>query len=103
MDVLRLADAHSSLSLAKLNPPIIRALCVQASVRCMESIMLEATHKNYRFRIEEDLPDIGFYLYVFQNDNCIYDSLQDDLETLKEIANEKFNCPLDEWKATTST
>ena len=67
----------------------------------MESIQLEATHDKYHFKIVEDDPDIGWYLYVFQNGNSVYDSLQDDIDTLKEIALEKFSCPLSNWKART--
>ncbi len=64
----------------------------------MEYIELKAKQGKYEFLIKQDLPDIGWYLYVFENEVSLFDTLQDDLDTLKDIAFEDFNCPRDIWK-----
>jgi hypothetical protein len=51
-----------------------------------------------KFIIEEDNPDVGFYLYVYQDGRCINDYLQNDLKTAKQFAFDKYNVPVDEWK-----
>jgi hypothetical protein len=50
------------------------------------------------FRIEEDNPEVGWYLYVFKNNKCIADYLQDTLEQTKEFAKEKYNVPYNSWE-----
>lgn len=37
--------------------------------------IFEAIYGNRLFRIEEDIPEVGFYLYVYENNACIYDYL----------------------------
>jgi len=65
--------------------------------------ILEATHKNQRFRIEQDQPDVGWYLYVFdKNENCIADHLQDTLEIVMEDAFEEYQVPKNSWTDITS-
>jgi len=49
------------------------------------------------FEIKED-PYAGFYLYVFEDDKCIYDSLQDTFEIAVECAWEDYNVPKASWK-----
>ncbi len=56
----------------------------------------EAKYDNKRFVIEED-PGIGFYLYVYENESCMRDYLQDTLEIAKEIAEEEFGVPKAIW------
>lgn len=51
-----------------------------------------------RFIIDEDLPEVGVYLYVYDRENCIYDYLQDSIENCKAIALEKYNVSLDSWE-----
>ncbi|PID92933.1 MAG: hypothetical protein CSA94_02645 [Bacteroidetes bacterium] len=47
--------------------------------------ILECKFGDRRFKIEEDLPDVGFYLYVYDpKGNCIADHLQNDLKTIIE-------------------
>ncbi|HLY68705.1 MAG TPA: hypothetical protein VKR53_03180 [Puia sp.] len=43
-------------------------------------------------------PSVGFYLYVFEGDRCIYDYLQDTLEIAMECAWEDFGVPKNAWK-----
>ncbi|WP_293716009.1 hypothetical protein [Thiolapillus sp.] len=51
-----------------------------------------------KFIIEEDLPKVGAYLYVYEGDNCVFDCLQDSIDICKEIALEQYNVPLESWK-----
>ena len=51
-----------------------------------------------KFIIEEDYPEVGAYLYVYDGKKCIYDSLQDNLELCKEFAFDKFSVPIDKWE-----
>ena len=58
----------------------------------------ESIHDNRVFRIEEDFPEVGVYLYVYENGQCVMDYLQNDIGTCKIIALEEYNVPLDSWK-----
>ena len=59
----------------------------------------EARWENQKFVIEEDLPEVGWYLYVYDNDDkCIADHLQDNLTTIIEFAKEEFRIPKSEWR-----
>ena len=51
-----------------------------------------------RFVIDEDLPDVGAYLYIYEGEKCIQDTLQDTVEMCKEVALEDFDVPLNGWK-----
>jgi len=60
-----------------------------------------ATYKDQRFEIVEDLPEVGFYLYVYDKyNNCIADFLQNSEIIAKEFAFEEFNIPIDSWSVT---
>ena len=49
------------------------------------------------FIIDED-KNVGFYLYVYdRNGSNTHDYLQDDLETVKFFAFNKFDVPEDSW------
>lgn len=61
-------------------------------------IILEAEHNGRKFKIEEDLPDVGAYLYVFEGEECTRDDLQDTIEICKQVAFKQFGVPLDIWK-----
>ena len=55
-------------------------------------------HNNLRFEIEEDLPELGFYLYVFdENNKCVRDYLQDSKNMAMHFALEEFGVPLTSW------
>jgi hypothetical protein len=50
------------------------------------------------FEIINDLPEVGFYLYIYDRQNkCTDDYLQDTLEAIKEFAFEKYSVPLNSW------
>ena len=52
---------------------------------------------NHVFKIEEDYPEVGVYLYVYENEHCIKDYLQNDIETCKALALEEYNVPINSW------
>ena len=59
---------------------------------------LVAKYNNQTFEIVEDKPGIGFYLYVYDNQNkCIKDYLQATEQIIKEFAFEEFGIPLNSW------
>ena len=49
-----------------------------------------------RFEIEEE-EGIGFYLYVYENEKCVRDYLQDTFAFAVEDAEEMFNVPPQAW------
>lgn len=51
-------------------------------------------HRHYE--IQHD-PSAGFYLYVFEENRCIYDQLQDTLEIAMECAWEDYGVPKYAW------
>lgn len=64
----------------------------------MKFRILTVKHDEFSFRIEEDLPQVGAYLYVYKNNICIKDYLQNDVEACKEIAREEYGVPIEKWK-----
>ncbi len=59
---------------------------------------LLAEHNNKKFFIEEDYPEVGCYLYIYENETCIKDYLQNDIETCKKIAFEEYGVTQDKWR-----
>lgn len=58
-----------------------------------------AYHNSQKFTISEDLPGIGFYLYVYNHKNfCTHDYLQDTEEATKKFAFNEFGVPIDSWE-----
>ena len=49
------------------------------------------------YEIKED-PSVGVYLYVFEDDKCIYDHLQDTFEIALESALKDYGVPKNAWK-----
>lgn len=64
----------------------------------MEFIVLETYWNNLIYKIEEDLPEIGAYLYCFDSELCVNDYLQNSIEECKIFALEEFGVPIDSWK-----
>jgi hypothetical protein len=60
--------------------------------------MLTALHNGNRFEIVQDEPEVGVYLYVYDNRQCVRDILQNDVETCIEIAFEDYGVPKDVWQ-----
>jgi hypothetical protein len=50
------------------------------------------------FQIVEDIPEVSWYLYVFENNECIADHCQNDLETAMDQANRLYQVPHTAWK-----
>ena len=59
---------------------------------------LVSLYSSKKFVIEEDLPDVGAYLYVYDGVDCIYDCLQDNVEICKEVAFEEYEVPNESWE-----
>ena len=57
----------------------------------------EAIQGNFIFRIEEDYPEVGVYLYIYEDGHCIKDYLQNDIDTCKSIALEEYNVQINSW------
>jgi hypothetical protein len=58
----------------------------------------ESIQDNRVFKIEEDYPEAGAYLYVYVDGRCTHDYLQDNVEMCKAFAFEEFNVPADSWE-----
>lgn len=57
-------------------------------------IILECSFEGKRFKIEEDRPEIVWYIYVFDSKGkCVADYLQNDLESAKSFAFEELRVP----------
>ncbi|MGL1935432.1 MAG: hypothetical protein OCD01_10440 [Fibrobacterales bacterium] len=56
-----------------------------------------STHKGNNFIIEEDVPEVGWYLYVYENEVCVKDHLQDSLEIAQHQAFEDYGVPVASW------
>ncbi len=63
----------------------------------MEEKIYIAESKNYRFLIEEDHPDVGWYLYVYEGGQCTADYLQETFQASIEQAEEQFHVPRESW------
>ncbi len=63
----------------------------------MEFKIFEAAHNNLVLKIEEDYPEVGAYLYVYEDGICVRDFLQNDIDTCKDLAYEEYQVPLDKW------
>ena len=60
-------------------------------------IKLKTQKGNLELVIEKDLDEVGYYLYVFRNGECINDYLQDTLILAKEFARDKFGVLENNW------
>jgi len=53
---------------------------------------------NETFFIEEDLPEVGWYLYRFdRNGQCTHDYLQDSKDHAIKFALDQFQIPINSW------
>lgn len=63
----------------------------------MQWVAEPSSLKPRRYEIKHD-PSAGFYLFVFENDKCIRDHLQDTLEMAIECAWEDHGVSKSEWQ-----
>jgi len=63
----------------------------------MKWIANTSPSKSQSYEIKHD-PFVGFYLYVFEEEKCIHDHLQDTLEIAMECAWEDYGVPKNAWK-----
>ncbi|SFF83532.1 hypothetical protein [Sunxiuqinia elliptica] len=64
----------------------------------MEFNVHEVEYNGLHFIIEEDFPEVGAYLYIYKDRECIKDFLQNDVNTSKKIAFEEYKVPFERWK-----
>ncbi|GHT84137.1 hypothetical protein FACS18947_1150 [Bacteroidia bacterium] len=67
----------------------------------MKYKVYESVINDITFRIEEDYPTVGAYLYVFKKGQCIEDYLQENIEECKLFALEEYNVSIDSWLSST--
>ena len=63
-----------------------------------EGKILRAQHNGLRFEIEQDYPQVGAYLYVYEGDKCVKDFLQDTVSDCQSFALEEYGVPTNIWK-----
>jgi hypothetical protein len=56
-----------------------------------------AENNGLRFEIVKDSPDVGYYLYVYDEERCIADYLQQDEDTCKQLALEEYGVEPTSW------
>ncbi|WP_341895032.1 hypothetical protein [Ferrovibrio terrae] len=54
-----------------------------------------------RAEIQYD-PSVGYYLYIFDSEDCTYDYLQDTFEIAVAQAEEDFGIPSSAWRSVSS-
>jgi hypothetical protein len=55
------------------------------------------TDSGREFIIQQDLPEIGWYLYVYENGKCTKDYLQDNQEMAMKQAKDDFGIQKEQW------
>jgi len=63
-----------------------------------EFTRLQSIQGEKQYIIEQDLPEIGWYLKVFEKGSCVADHLQNDLETVISLADEQYSVPPNSWE-----
>lgn len=58
----------------------------------------ESVQGNHIFQIVEDSPEIGVYLYLYENGRCVADYLQSDIDHCRDFAFEEYDVPIDSWR-----
>jgi hypothetical protein len=59
--------------------------------------MLVAAQNTLRFEIVPNYVEVGVYLFVYENDKCVRDDLQNDVKTFQNVAFEAYGVPLTQW------
>lgn len=57
----------------------------------------ESEHLGRLFKIQEDLPAVGAYLFIYEGGKDMYDYLQNSVIHCMEFAAEEFGVPMDSW------
>ena len=58
----------------------------------------QALYNDKKFIIEDDVPEIGTYLYIFKDEICIKDYLQNNVKECKKFALREYGVPADAWQ-----
>jgi hypothetical protein len=60
--------------------------------------ILQCKYKDNFFEIVEDLPNVGWYLRIFNKDmKCIADHLQNDFDSVTDFAFEEYGISKNSW------
>lgn len=59
--------------------------------------MLKTEYNGLKFLIEEDFPEVGVYLYVYEGEKCIQDFLQNNIATCIDQAFDDYGVPKECW------
>ena len=62
-----------------------------------EFIQLKSVQGSREYIIEEDIPEVGWYLKVYESGSCIADHLQNDLETIIRQAEDQYLVSPNSW------
>jgi len=63
----------------------------------MKGELLRAQQGSRTYVIEQDLPEIGAYLRIYEDGRDIADYLQDSIEDCKAFALEEFDVSTESW------
>ena len=64
----------------------------------MEFRKFKAKHDEFSILIEEDFPEVGWYMYIYKNGKGFRDELQDSIEICKKRAYREYGIPLEGWE-----
>ena len=53
---------------------------------------------DYRYFIEENRPEVGWYLHVYENGSSVADHLQESFEAVIAQASDEYGVPPDSWE-----
>lgn len=53
---------------------------------------------NRRLEIEQDVPEVGWYLRIYENEKSVADHLQDSLEAVMQQAKDNYGVLEHQWK-----
>lgn len=62
------------------------------------NIVARSKHDGRAFEIVSDRPELGFYLFVYEGDKCIYDYVLNSMELCKEFGELRFGVPVNAWQ-----
>ncbi len=58
---------------------------------------LESIQGTRKYLIEQDTPEVGWYLTVFENGQCVADHLQNNIQAVIKQAEEEYSVPTNSW------
>lgn len=58
----------------------------------------KSIHNGRDYWIEEDLPEVGSYLYFYEGGKSMADILQDNVAACMQFALEEYGVPIESWR-----